>query len=212
MKHVMIDCESFGLKHTSAIATLGACEFDPHAIGSIGATFHEAIDLKSSLNHGLTVDAGTILWWLEQSEAARSALVSKLRAASSLSTVLTAFKNYLGSIAHPMQIKLWSCGWKDFAWLEAAYDSVKTPVPWGYRVGDYRTIRDEFMLPGDEPPATVSHDALADAIWQARLLQNILARLRQQKQDAEVYAAERYTGPSAADAREALHIAAEAGR
>lgn len=194
MKHVMFDCESFGLRMSSAITTLGACEFDPHTVGAIGATFHEAIDLKSALGHGLTVDAGTILWWLEQSDAARIALVAKLKAASSLSTVLGAFTNYLRGVGPIHEVKLWSCGWKDFAWLESAYDSIKTPAPWGYRVGDYRTLRDEFMLPGDEPPATVSHDALADAIWQAKLLQNIFARLRR---------------PNPADARAALQAASE---
>lgn len=178
MKHIMLDCETFGVRATSAITTLGAVVFNPLERESFGEEFHEAIDLQSAMSHGLTVDANTILWWLEQSEAARTSLVSKLKAASSLGTVLGAFTGFLRRAGPKDQVKLWSCGWTDIAWLQSAYEAIKTPVPWQYRVGCFRTIRDEFMQPGDAPPATVSHDALADAIWQARLLQNIYARLR----------------------------------
>lgn len=178
MKHVMIDCETFGLKPTSAITTIGAVEFDPYDPGSIGLPFHEAISLYSAMEHGLTVDASTILWWLKQPEESQFALVQKIETGRNLSTVLIEFTQYLGRIGLKQDVKLWSCGSRDFEWLENAYTAVKWPVPWGYRTGDYRTIRDEFMQPGDEPPVTLSHDAFADAMWQARLLQNIFARLR----------------------------------
>lgn len=176
MKHIMIDCESFGLKLNSAITTIGAVEFDPYST-RLGPTFHQAIDLQSSLDSGLAMDAGAVLWWLAQPDASRKALTNKLENAQRLSLVLLEFERYLRQFGTPKEIKCWSCGMMDFVWLEHAYRSKGISIPWDYRVGDYRTIRDEFGLPGDEPHATTSHDALADAIWQAQYLQNVYRRL-----------------------------------
>lgn len=177
MKHIMIDCETFGLRPSCAIVSLGAVVFDPYIKSKLGATFHEGIDLKSSMNHGLNIDADTMLWWLAQPQLSREALIVKIKSASSLSTVLNAFTGFVGS-AGGKEAKLWSCGSRDFEWLESAYTAVKQPVPWGYRTGDYRTIRDEFCLPEDYAPPGVSHDALSDAVFQAKTLQNIFARIK----------------------------------
>lgn len=190
-ENVMLDCESFGLAHNAAICTLGAVQFDPHQVGALGAEFHEAIDLQSSVNHGLVMDADAVLWWMKQSDAARGALVEKCQGGSSLSTVLGAFTNYLRRIGDKGQVTLWSCGSRDFEWLEASYAAIKQPVPWHYRTKDYRTIRGLFGTKADEPPAGVSHDALSDAKWQALYLQNVLARLRQLDNDASGWRYER---------------------
>lgn len=180
MLHVMLDCESFGLRNTSAICTIGAVQFDPYTVSPLGLEFHESIDLQSSISHGLTMDPSTVLWWLGQRTQAQQSLLDKLNAASSLSTVLNALTSWLRVVGEKSQVTPWSCGSRDFEWLEASYAAVKTPVPWHYRVRDYRTIREEFGTPGDQPPDDQSHNALADAKWQAKYLQNVFARLRTQ--------------------------------
>lgn len=184
MTDVMIDCETFGLHPQSAICTLGAVQFDPHTVGALGQTFHESIDLQSSINHGLLMDPDTVLWWLTQKDEARMRMVEKLRAGSSLSTVLGAFTNYLRRVGDIKDVTLWSCGSRDFEWLESSYRAVKMSAPWKYRTMDYRTIRELFGTKADEPTAGVSHDALSDAKWQVQYLQNVMARLRAQQEEA----------------------------
>lgn len=185
MKHVMVDCETLGLRRSSVIVSIGAVVFDPYSQAPLGETFHEGIDIHSAVRHKMTMDASTVLWWLEQSNDARQRLVKKVRSGSSLSTVLGAFAGMLCRAGPVEAVKLWSCGSRDIEWLESAYEAVDAKAPWGYRVGDYRTIRDEFGTPGDEPEAGVSHDALSDAIWQAKYLQNVFVRLKLQEKDAE---------------------------
>lgn len=178
MSHVMVDIESLGIKPGSVICTIGAVEFDPYSLSPLGAEFHEAIELQSSIHRGLTMDAGTVLWWLQQSDDARAALVEKLRGGSCLSTVLGALAIFLSPLDPKEQVTCWSCGSFDFELLAAAYAAVGLKAPWHYRVRDFRTLRDEFGSPEDMPPPGVSHDALSDAKWQAQYLQNMFARLR----------------------------------
>lgn len=176
MKNVMLDCESFGLKLNSAILTIGAVEFDPYS-KRIGVAAHLAIDLDDSLRHGLSVDSGAIQWWLTQSRSAQEALAKKLGDSLKLAEALHRLTDFLRMCAPKEHIKVWSCGMMDFAWLESAYSAIGQPVPWNYRIGDYRTIRDEFSTPYDAPSEMKNHGALGDAIWQAQHLQNIYARL-----------------------------------
>lgn len=176
LKHIMIDCESFGLKQNSIITTIGAVEFDPYS-DRLGATFHQAIDPVDAQRSGLTIDAGTVLWWLAQKRVAQDLLVHKLTDAMSLNAVLYMFNAYVTRIGSKKEIKVWTCGHMDLCWLQSAHEAVGRGVPYNYRVGDYRTIRDEFGLPSDEPEVGTAHDALSDAIYQARFLQNIYARL-----------------------------------
>ena len=165
-----------GLKHNSAILTFGIVAFDPYS-DFIGDRLHVAIDLDDSVRRGLSIDANTILWWLDQSTAARNALQAMQAGAVTLPTALDRLYSFLRLLGAKNEVRLWSCGSRDIEWMESAHAACERPVPWGYRTADFRTIRDEFALPEDAPPATVSHDALADAVWQAQMLQNIYRRL-----------------------------------
>ena len=173
MNHVMIDLETFGTRSNSVIVSIGAVEFDPYSM-DLGRTFHDAIDIKSALNHGLKMDASTLLWWLEQSDEARKALVSKARAASSMGSTLIAFRTFL-----PPDALVWGNGADfDLALLQQAYEACSMEKPWKYNASRcYRTMRSEFGIEMDYVKPTLAHDALADAIAQAKTLQNIFARL-----------------------------------
>lgn len=175
-KHVMVDCETLGLRVDSALLTIGAVMFDPNST-FLGRRFHAAIDPSDAQRRGLTIDASTVVWWLRQAPAAQQALTSMLQTSMLLETALTAFESWLRETAPIEGIKLWTCGHMDVCWLTSAYSAIGRPIPFHYRVGDFRTIRDEFAIPEDSPPATVSHDALEDAVYQAQMLQNIYRRL-----------------------------------
>ena len=66
----MVDLETMGKTNNAAIISIGAVFFDESAV-YCGNSFYSVIDLRSSLDLNLTVDASTILWWLQQNETAR---------------------------------------------------------------------------------------------------------------------------------------------
>jgi len=177
MNHVMIDLETFGTQSQSVIVSLGAVQFDPYNKGSLGASFHDAIDLKSAVGHGLKIDPSTVLWWLEQSDAARSALVAKAKGASSMGSTLNAFRSYLQGVS--LNVKVWGNGADfDLALLQQAYEALGWEKPWKYNASRcYRTLLAEFGQPEDRVAPTLAHDALSDAIAQAQTAQNIYERL-----------------------------------
>ena len=89
MTHAMIDLETMGKSALAPIASIGAVLFDPHG-DWIGDSFHIHVDLNSCVGRwGMQMDPETVLWWLEQSEAARQALIAgQVRA--STDTIATA--------------------------------------------------------------------------------------------------------------------------
>ena len=176
MNHVMIDLETFGTRTNSVIVSIGAVQFDPYSQAR-GETFHEAIDVKSAVGHGMKIDPSTVLWWLEQSDDARAKLVNKVKSASSLATALGAFRSFLQRIP---DVRVWGNGADfDLALLQQAYESIGQEKPWKYNASRcYRTLRSEFGIEEDYVAPLVAHDALEDAIAQARTAQNTFARLR----------------------------------
>src|SRR4051812_37876973 len=71
--HIMVDLETMGTAPGSAIVSLGAVAFDPVA-GTLGEEFYRVVSLRSCQRAGLSLDPDTIVWWLQQSEAARAQL------------------------------------------------------------------------------------------------------------------------------------------
>lgn len=76
MNHCMIDLETMGTSPGCAIASIGAVIFDPERPhdGSTAPEFYAVVDLASCQSVGLTMDAGTVYWWLTQSQKAREAV------------------------------------------------------------------------------------------------------------------------------------------
>jgi hypothetical protein len=172
MSHVMVDLETFGKKPGCVIASIGAVKMDLIE-RSIVDSFYVTIDVANAQAHGLTVDASTVQWWLQQSDHARKRLsVDPTR----LPTALISFSTWLGGDC----TTLWGNG-SDFdnAILQAAYEACGLPVPWTHRANrDYRTVKNLFSDRVYFPPDNEQgHDALADARWQAQHLLNIFAAI-----------------------------------
>jgi DNA polymerase III epsilon subunit-like protein len=68
---VMVDIETLGLDPGAAILSIGAVRFDTDGLG---ATFERNIGLESCQEAGLTIDAGTLEWWLQQDADAQHVL------------------------------------------------------------------------------------------------------------------------------------------
>lgn len=167
---VMVDLETMGTRPGSVIVSLGAIEFDPNT-ARLGRTFYQTCSIASSVDVGLAMDPQTVSWWLGQSEDARKELID---AKGDLKSTLLDFSRWLGST----ETKMWGCG-SDFdnALLAEAYNRAGEAVPWKFWNNRcYRTMKSLFPKVKLEREGT-HHNALDDAIYQAKHLQLIMREI-----------------------------------
>lgn len=166
--HISLDLETMGTSPGCAIVAIGAVRFDPYADG-IADVFYRTIDLQSCLEAGLTIDPGTLQWWMGQEDAARSAL---FKDTGMLRTALSDFANWVSQ--HPGPSQVWGNG-ADFdnAILAQAYKVTGLRAPWAFwNSRCLRTIK--YLAEGhplELPRAGTHHNALDDAVYQARVCQ-----------------------------------------
>ena len=173
---VMLDIETLGTKPGSVIVTIGACAFNLDTGQVSNNTFLVNIHVASSVKAGLTMDPITVLWWMNQSDEARHALTAKN--ALLLETALLQFSNWIGEIrkdAPQNKIGIWgNDNTFDLVLTEHCYDAAGITVPWSYwESRSVRTLvelgrRKGFDPKRDAPFEGVKHNAVADAIHQAK--------------------------------------------
>ena len=177
MKDIMLDIETMGTGDNAAIMSIGACYFDP-LTGEVGKTFHEQVSLESCVALGMEIDASTVIWWMGQSDEARSKFYSNSKA-KSCQRVIAELRCFIDVSA-----KVWGNG--------IGFDNVKVnnltrltghePLWEFWNDRDVRTIVDLGKLIGADPKRDmpfdgVKHDALADAIHQAKYTSMIIQNL-----------------------------------
>lgn len=181
----MLDLETLGTKPGCAILSIGAVRMRDFQIVD---SFYQIIDTKSCQNHGLTIDAGTLKWWMSQSEEARQEAFSG--------------ESHVVDVLHNFAAWVTGCGWSPipkriiqniFMWgnaptfdckiLEHAYTQVIGDVykPWNhFNERCYRTMKnvspDQHLIPEREG---IHHNALDDAKFQAQHLLNIFHHINQ---------------------------------
>lgn len=170
MQNIMLDIETLGTSTNSVILSIGAVEFDNKKLGK---EFEIFIDPESCTDHGLVIDARTVMWWFGQDDAARGELLK--RKGTSLDEAVL-------QLHHAFDWKgkqVWCNGTDfDFPIIANACKAVGVIEPWQYWAKmDYRTLKN--LLPrktyGElKVDATVKHSALADAKAQALTAINIL--------------------------------------
>lgn len=171
---IMLDLETMGASPDAAIVAIGAVAFDA-AAGTIGPRFHEVIDLESSTALGAQIDAGTVKWWLRQSEEARRPISD---GGIGMVAALELFRLWVGDVADPFAVCVWGNG-ADFdnVILRRAYQREAVPQAWGtFGNRCYRTLK---SLRPDIKLQRVGthHNAADDAESQARHLVAVLQAL-----------------------------------
>jgi len=164
---VMLDLETLGTDPGCAILSIGAVRFD--ADGPTEDTFHRSVDLASCQDAGLSIDAGTLAWWLDRDDDAKAVLTG----GDPLRSVLEDFAAFYGTAS-----EIWAFSPAfDCAILAEAYDAVGIVEPWSYQ--DERCARTIASLDVAVDPDHdgTAHDALDDAIRQAEMVAGTLARL-----------------------------------
>ncbi|MDG0246294.1 3'-5' exoribonuclease [Klebsiella pneumoniae] len=181
--HVMVDLESMGKKHNAPIVAIGAVVFDP-ATGSIGESFYKVVCLESSVNWGAVIDPSTVIWWLKQSSEARSAIVND--DAIPLQDALLQFREFVSDnvAGGSKKAQVWGNGASfDNSILRSSYDCIAEDYPWEYwNDRDVRTMVELGQAISFDPKTTIPfegsrHNALADAIHQARYVSAIWQRI-----------------------------------
>lgn len=189
MNHVMLDIETLGNDSNAAILSIGAAFFNP-SNGHIGAAFYHAVKLSSCQQAGLNIDAGTIEWWMQQSKAARAIFTDTNRV--SLKEALTNLSLFIknntsaGKHAH-----VWGNGPSfDNVIINNAYRKTGIKTPWAYY--NDRCVRTMVAIgrsigidpKKDLPLEGTAHNALDDAIHQAKYVSIIYQAIIQPKQAA----------------------------
>ncbi|HBQ6990216.1 TPA: 3'-5' exoribonuclease [Klebsiella quasipneumoniae subsp. similipneumoniae] len=181
--HVMVDLETMGKKHNAPIVAIGAVVFDP-ATGSIGESFYKVVCLESSVNWGAVIDPSTVIWWLKQSSEARSAIVNN--DAIPLLDALLQFREFVSDnvAGGSKKAQVWGNGASfDNSILRSSYDCIAEDYPWEYwNDRDVRTMVELGQAISFDPKTTIPfegsrHNALADAIHQARYVSAIWQRI-----------------------------------
>lgn len=179
MLNVMLDLETMGKGPNAAIVSIGAVVFDPQAgtVQDRSLAFYCNVDLESAVTAGGVMDASTVMWWMDQDSQARVALLHK-SPPTDIKLALLEFQNWVeaSNDGPPSDVAIWGNGAAfDNVILRRAYERLGMEPPWKFW-GDrcYRTLKalhPEVPLPPDEG---VHHNALDDAIFQARHALEIL--------------------------------------
>lgn len=167
---VVLDLETMDTSPDAAIVAIGAVELT--VAGGTGRTFYATVDLDSSVRSGGTMSAATMLWWLQQSDAARAATFDN--SSAYLEDVLHRFAAWIGR----REVRVWGDGAAfDNVILRRAYERFGIDPPWGRRDDRcYRTLKELYS---DVPfnRVGVHHNAVDDALSQALHLGAILRKM-----------------------------------
>ena len=171
---VVVDCETFDTGPKPVILSIGAVAVDTYT-GKVVGEFYRLVDPTNAVQHGLTIGADTVLWWMQQSEGARQALTHPSIGRASLPQAL-------GGLSGFFQLSqaetIWSNGaLADLQWLGNAYRACHLIPSWTYRQERcLRTLWD--VVPVPKVIAALEHDALSDAKAHAQQMLAAMSWLR----------------------------------
>ena len=167
--HVMLDLERMGTASDAPIIAIGAVAFNEQGVIA-GADFYSQVSLHSAIAAGARIDTATVIWWMKQSDDARSKFFDN-EAAPQLFDALTEFSEWFRTVNGR---QLWGNGAaSDNAILSNVYRSVNLPQPWKFWDNRcYRTIKSLYNFIPMERVGT-HHNALDDAKSQAAHLVSI---------------------------------------
>lgn len=170
---VSIDLETIGLNPNAPIIQIGAALFTPggHIVDTFQVTVNPALQTEP--------DAETIKWWLNQGDSGAETLRQAYNSPVYILEALHLFSSWMTScqdadFAGKFGGAVLFRGNKDMSWLENCYDHHRQHIPFHFqqvheqrqfmRTAEY--LGYDRLSMGDR--LTAQHDALNDAIWQAK--------------------------------------------
>lgn len=181
---LMIDIETLGTGSNAVVVSIAAVFFDRY-LAETGLVFERFIDLQSCIDAGLDVDAGTLMWWLKQDDAARGLLLEGQRHRKPLVRVLAEFSGWMKVHAPKDEVCVWGngpsfdCSIMANLYRKAGNGHVLPWKHWNERC--VRTVVDFAGGPSFKksiPFVGVKHDAVDDCRHQINLVCGGLSRIR----------------------------------
>lgn len=171
--HVMVDIETMGTHPNAPILSIGAVLFD--CLG-IAEEFYETASLHDNIDTGATMDPSTVLWWMQQSDEARAALLDAAQSDVPLQLALQNFGAFC-NLSGKMIDGVWGNGASfDNVLLATAYKRLGMETPWPFwKDRCFRTMKNVCRV--DHVLEGTAHNALDDARSQAQHLIKINAKL-----------------------------------
>lgn len=170
MQDVMLDIETLGRKSNAVVLSVGAIFFDKERLGG---EFYRVLDTPTQVEVGRTTNAETIDWWSKQEKAAQDAVF-----AVTPTDTRQALEEFIEWIAR-QPVNMWGNGADfDCVIFGSLFEDFGLKKPWGY--GDnrcFRTLKNLCIPFGShELPHRhgTQHNALDDAVYQARMAQRFL--------------------------------------
>jgi len=165
--HAMIDIETLNTAPDSVILSVGGVKFNPHTHETPFDHKHWRLDIDAQFTLGRTVSESTLEWWGRQATHIREAAFSETDRitlqdfAKDMNRWLTGCK------------EVWCQGPQfDMVMIEHLFTQLDHHRNWVYwQIRDSRTL---FSIMPRDPRKDIQedlHDALADAFWQAKCVQ-----------------------------------------
>lgn len=172
---VMIDIETLSLEPNAVVCSIGACKLDlvtgtiPDMIPDLNLSQYKTffiLDPVEQQRMGRHVDAGTVMWWLQQSQEARETLYadSKKYAIVPNKEHLQALLDWIGDSP------VWGNGSDFDNVVMASLFKTYGLKPWSHRQNRcYKTVKALYKDKTEKvADVGIKHHALDDAIYQAQ--------------------------------------------
>jgi exodeoxyribonuclease VIII len=183
MKHIMIDIEAMDTASTAAIGAIAAVPFNP-ATGETGWQHYERVDIASSQNHGGTISAATVKWWLHRESEARAEIA--IDDGAHICDVLITLNSRIKEMGEP-NVMIWTRGTDyDLPIIYSAMRRIGIEPAWKYwnardvrsvewQAKEYGCVVNSGIIPFEGQP----HHALYDALHQIKTVHHIQRYLGQ---------------------------------
>lgn len=168
----MIDLETLGTRPDCVVLTIGAVKFDPRTKAEPAAQLYRRFNVDQQQERGRSIDDATLEWWSKQSQLVQEEALGD-HDRQDVGAVLDELTRFLVGVDN-----IWAQGAVfDIAILENLYRQFGRPCPWNFwQISDSRTLFKAVPVQRDKDRADL-HNALADAITQARDVQRAYAML-----------------------------------
>lgn len=174
---LMLDTETMGLPPTGALMQIGARFFDIKT-RTLGPSFLRNIHLATAMRDGGTVDAGTIIFWLGQSDEARQVRFG----GEEIRVVLADFGKWITEHCRTEDVRPWGNSARfDCGIVESACQRSNIELPWYWsQERCFRTTRNQHPQVEYDPneKGDAAHNALVDADFQINHLFKIADYLK----------------------------------
>jgi len=167
--HLMIDLETLATTPDAAILTIGACTFDPKG-NEICTQFYERIDLDTQEALNRHIDSNTIEWWSKQDKQIQEDAFGEGGRITLPDAMKKLYTFGLGTT------NVWSHGSVfDVVIIENICRQLQQAVTWKF--WDVRDTRTLFDLADVQVDVAGKHNALTDAVAQAKAVQESYKKL-----------------------------------